>query len=45
MDMCGTSIILIIEYGILLHNSHPFIVGYFLMGSCELFSSHSCDSL
>lgn len=45
MGMCEASIILIIEYSIRLHNSHAFIVGYFLMGSCKLFSSHSCDSV
>lgn len=43
--MCGTSIILVIEYRIHLHNSHSFVVGCFLMGSCKLFSSHSCDSI
>lgn len=45
MSMCGTSIILVIEYRIHLHNSHSFVVGCFLMGSCKLFSSHSCDSI
>lgn len=44
MGVYGASVILIIEYSICLHNSHAFIVGYFLMGSCKLFSSHSCDS-